>query len=118
MTGLIKELLKPIEPIPTGETPRLNILPGLRAVLFDVYGTLLVSGSGDVGTVLEHSPEAALQEALVSTGLDPANGAGKRGVALMYTRIAETHGQMRALGVDFPEVEIRAIWRDVLAALM
>lgn len=35
-------------PQPTGLAPRLVPLPGIRAVLLDIYGTLLVSSSGEI----------------------------------------------------------------------
>ena len=40
---------QPLDPIPTDYPPQLDVLKGIRAVIFDVYGTLVVSGSGDVG---------------------------------------------------------------------
>ena len=46
----MRALCRPLLPEPSGERARLVPLPGIRAVLFDVYGTLLISGSGDIGT--------------------------------------------------------------------
>src|SRR5690606_5884506 len=39
--------LEPRHPLPTGWMPRLKPLPGIRAVIFDIYGTLLISAAGD-----------------------------------------------------------------------
>ena len=43
----------PLAPEPTGEDPVLPTLHGVRAVVFDVYGTMLVSGSGDISLASE-----------------------------------------------------------------
>ncbi|WP_462320856.1 HAD family hydrolase [Halochromatium sp.] len=45
----IRDLSTPLEPKPTGMEPWLKPLQGIKAVLFDVYGTLLISASGDIG---------------------------------------------------------------------
>ena len=37
-------------PMETHVESRLQRLPGIKAVLFDIYGTLVISGSGDVGS--------------------------------------------------------------------
>ena len=41
----------PFISMPTGIEPRLDQIAGIKAVIFDVYGTLVVSGSGDVGSI-------------------------------------------------------------------
>ena len=37
----------PPRPAPSGVVPRLPFLPGIKAVLFDIYGTLLISEAGE-----------------------------------------------------------------------
>ena len=39
----------PLCPVPSGVRPRLSPIAGIRAVIFDIYGTLIISGSGDIG---------------------------------------------------------------------
>ena len=39
-----------MQPLETAIKPNLRQLTGVRAVVFDIYGTLLISGSGDVGS--------------------------------------------------------------------
>ena len=112
-----------LKPRPTGARARLQPLGGIKAVLFDVYGTLLISASGDIGILPENAQEEALQEALASLGLFPPTGGeaapatAKRGVALLLENIAAAHASRRSAGVDHPEVEIREIWTTVLARL-
>ncbi|TWT89055.1 Phosphoglycolate phosphatase [Pseudobythopirellula maris] len=105
----IAELSPPIEPLPTGETPRLDPIHGLRAVVFDIYGTLLVSGSGDISLASEGSRGGAATEALAAVGV--AGCDGERVVELLHAAILEAH---REAEMESPEVEIREIWGSVL----
>ncbi len=41
---------QPLEPLETDVVAELQSLPAVRAVVFDIYGTLVISGSGDVGS--------------------------------------------------------------------
>jgi putative hydrolase of the HAD superfamily len=114
----IKRLSAPLEPIATGVDRRLHRLPGIRAVIFDVYGTLFVSGSGDVGTAVEVGRAEALTEALAAAGFPrPSDGCGVRGAELLHRAIQAHHEIERAGGIEQPEVEIRAIWRTVWGEL-
>jgi len=50
---LIKSYSKPIDAIPVSISRR-GILEGpIKAILFDVYGTLLISEAGDIGVAKE-----------------------------------------------------------------
>jgi putative hydrolase of the HAD superfamily len=113
---ILRRLARPLEPIPTGLPPRCPVLPGVRAVLFDVYGTLFISGSGDVGTTREAACEEAMAEALRACGSPPA-GPLERGVALFFAAIERSHARSRARGIDHPEVDIVEIWADVVGGL-
>ena len=68
LSKLIRGLSKPLEPRPTATPARVRPLGGIKAVLFDVYGTLLISGTGDIGVHSESRPDEALQEALANSG--------------------------------------------------
>jgi putative hydrolase of the HAD superfamily len=113
---------RPLEPVPTGEVPVLRSLPGIRAVLFDVYGTLFISGSGEVGTAnqraarLAPASERPLDEALHAMGIATSAPAGQ-GVKYLFQLIEMSHGQSRAAGIDHPEVDIVELWRKTLGEL-
>ena len=105
-------------PRPTGVAERLSPLDGIRAVLFDVYGTLFVSGSGDIGVARAQSDARALEEALASSGFSGnLSEAGVRGTTLMMQEIEAAHARRRRECIEYPEVDIREIWRNVLSAL-
>jgi putative hydrolase of the HAD superfamily len=107
--------LRPLEPIPTGAVPSLRKLEGIRAVLFDVYGTLVISASGEVGTA-GASSDRALEESLAAAGVKTA-GPADDGVELLFDAIRSRHAELRATGVEHPEVDICAMWGQVLEKL-
>ena len=75
---IFHQLSQPLEPIPTGVSPQLSPVVDIRAVLFDIYGTLIISGCGDIGTSIEVQQANALEAALASLGIalrSPADAA-------------------------------------------
>jgi putative hydrolase of the HAD superfamily len=113
---IIRRLSQPLEAVPTGYPTRLNKLPGIRAVLFDIYGTLVISGSGEVGTVRQSAREDALAEALEAVGLAPTGAIGL-GLQYSFDLIEELHAEGRRRGIDYPEIDIVDIWAAVLDCL-
>jgi len=108
----------PLAPLPTGVEPKLNKLGPVKAVLFDVYGTLFVSGSGDVGTAAATDTAEALTQALAASGFEgDLEQAGQLGKERLKTEILAWHKAGREAGIDFPEVEISAIWKKVIDSL-
>lgn len=107
-----------LSPMPTGVIPHLEPLENVKAVLFDVYGTLLVSGSGDVGTALDRSRREAFREALIAAGItSPENDIVRRTEELFFAEIRKSHSFSRKSGIDYPEVDILNIWDAVLRSL-
>ena len=114
----IRQLSTPLEPEPTETSARLTPLLRVKAVLFDVYGTLFISGSGDISTVSALRNHAALTAALAAAGFTgELESAGVTGSQAFLQGIAQTHETARAQGITYPEVDIRAIWRQVLGDL-
>lgn len=114
----IHQLSRSLQPEPTGHPERLQALPGIRAVIFDIYGTLLVSGSGDVGPASDEQNEQALREALTAAGLpaeklDPAIRVG----TLLMETIHAAQDERRREHVEYPEVDILEVWKRLLARL-
>ena len=100
---------QPLEVIPTGERTSLQRLPGIGAVLFDIYGTMFISGSGDIGVARESGEANALSEALEACGYHGRLDA-KRGVECLLDTIRANHEKARASGTEYPEVDIVDIW--------
>jgi len=118
----IRELASPIEPRATGREPRLDAFSEVEAVIFDIYGTLIISGAGDISLADESASTGAMRAALEvafrrgeGTSLEEIDL--DEAVASYHGLIRSSQESMRAGGIDFPEVEIRTIWRDLLAGL-
>ena len=104
----------PLGPLPTPLGAGGQLRRPLRAVLFDVYGTLLISRAGDISLANGGAlPAAGDQTRLASRlGLDaPLEQIGRQLEALILDR----HASLHAAGIDVPEVEIDRIWMTLLA---
>lgn len=110
----IKKRSAPLEPLPTGTTLKLEVLDGIDTILFDIYGTLLVSGSGDIGpaATIDRS-EALIQSLIVSGYAGDHERAGEIGPELLHAQINHWHEAARENGIDFPEVEISRVWKHI-----
>jgi putative hydrolase of the HAD superfamily len=118
LEDIVQNLCLPLEPLPTDMVARLNQLHDVKAVLFDVYGTLFVSGSGDVGTAAATDTAEALTQALEAAHYqDDLEKAGERGKDLLKAEVLEWHAASRAAGIEFPEVDIAKIWKKVVVRL-
>jgi putative hydrolase of the HAD superfamily len=121
MTSTYEEILhrlaRPMEPEATGARTVLRRLEGVRAVLFDVYGTLFLSGSGEVGATRETVCRHAIAGALESLGARQDDKLAADGVHRYLETIDESHARSREQGIEHPEVNIVEIWRRVVAEL-
>lgn len=108
---LVRRACRPLDPQATRVVARVPVLPDLKVVLLDVYGTLLISQSGDIGTSGGEAEEAALDQARsLVNWREPCPPA-----AALRPIVARHHARSRAAGVDFPEVDIREVWQEAFA---
>ncbi len=109
--SIIKRYASPLQPVPTEMKKGGSLRAPVRAVLFDLYGTLFISGSGDI-TVLEGSVKRdKLYSLLKKYGLDRE----PEQVQEHYSAsIRKEHERLHGEGFDYPEVIIENIWKDVL----
>ena len=108
---IIREQASPLMPIPTGLKASGSLSRPARAVLFDLYGTLFISGSGDITVLEEQVKRDRLASLLSSYNLhDDPEQVQKSYVAA----IQKEHEKLRAGGVDYPEVIVENIWKAVL----
>lgn len=113
---ILRSETRPLAPLPTGLRPRLQRLEGIRAVLFDIYGTLLMSASGDLGSESARDRGNGLKEAFAAMGLALPAEADKM-VRVHEETIRRHHAAAQSRGIDFPEVDIVEIWQEVLQDL-
>lgn len=110
-----------LKPIPTGVESEITPLKNIKAVIFDIYGTLLISASGDInGFELSCSSiNTSLQEA----GLDLKSWTTNERNALCtsikecYKLFIHSHQQriMDLNGHPFPEIDIIDVWYDIVS---
>ncbi len=107
------EYLRPIEPLPTGMTPEGGPGGKIEALVLDVYGTLFVSGSGEIG-LPEEEPDRdeRLDDLLRAFRIDRKP---RQVVSELKQAIAAEHELAKKSGRKHPEVVIEDVWRRLLA---
>lgn len=114
LSQLIRNCSSPLDPAPAGESPQLQTLDGIRAVVFDIYGTLIISAAGDISLADETGHDDAIRSAIESAGLNlSADALGLSAAFHDHVRQAQAARRDKA-GIEFPEVEIREVWRELL----
>jgi putative hydrolase of the HAD superfamily len=104
-----------IDPIPTGIEPKYQSDKSIKAVLLDIYGTLLISSSGDIDQT-EFSDDHLMQ-ALGAAGIKTHDGIQNVLDHLLsdynYT-IRVCHEAAKMNKIPYPEIDILSIWKIVL----
>lgn len=109
---LIAEYIHPMKPIPTSLTRTGTLTDKIECILFDVYGTLFISGSGDIHmTKNEPRKNHFLKNLLEKYNI---NEEPHIVWADFIDKIETGHQAMRERGIDAPEIIIEKIWQDVL----
>lgn len=103
----------PLEPIDTDVAHKLSLLEQVRCVVFDVYGTLLVSGSGDVGSADTTGHVDHIADAFADCGLQLAADSIPT-LGALRELIESTNRASQSPDCPKPEVDIVAIWRQLL----
>ena len=121
LIALIRRLAQPLAPRPVapeeGGAARLGPLAGIRGVLFDVYGTLLISAAGEIGHGGSvDAKRAAMGAALDDAGLarDPRTPPAAALVHDLEAAVRAAHATAIGNGLSHPEVDLRVIWRRLL----
>jgi putative hydrolase of the HAD superfamily len=112
------EKVEEISPLPTDTVPVIKRLDEVKALMFDIYGTLLISSSGDIDQATISS--ANLREALSGAGYAisvPEAHQQERLRFLLdeFVKLIKIHqvNHVRC-GRKFPEVDIRLVWEDLI----
>jgi putative hydrolase of the HAD superfamily len=108
---------RPLTPISTGRHPRLSPLRGIRVLLFDVYGTLFLSASGEISSSEAKSRSQALGDALEAMGIPVDRNTAKQAAAELVEAISASHRRLKNRKIEYPEVDIRNMLAEVLAHL-
>lgn len=100
----ILDQLQPLQPLPTALSPCIRPFPDCKVIMFDIYGTLLISASGDIGHQemgVEAMDQALRQLTALASAIDPEQ-------ALMRYKhhIEQAHANLKQRGVVYPEIDI------------
>jgi putative hydrolase of the HAD superfamily len=111
MRGAAAELT----PIPTDYEPILRPIPGIRAVLFDLYGTLFVSEAGDIALGADSSAagEGAARELAALLKRHRVAGSPEALGAAFRKAVAAEHAA-RSGEDPYPEIVAERIWSALL----
>jgi putative hydrolase of the HAD superfamily len=104
--------IKPLLPISTTLDATGAMEENIRCILFDIYGTLFISASGDISIVQRQSQQGRYFKKLLHKyhlKKDPQTLLNE-----FFSAIDGEHERLKIEGVDFPEVEIEKIWAKVL----
>ena len=111
--------LEPLEPIPTGFDKVVSRNSSIKAVLFDIYGTLLVSSSGDIDQA--STKISNLKIALEETGIILKKSEYYSEEKILGFILEEfksaiklSHFISEENNYPFPEIDILRIWESVL----
>jgi len=111
-TTLFRKYIRRLTPLPTSLAPAGRLKEPVRSVLFDVYGTLFISESGDISL---SDPDSArlggIEKLLEKYRIHKSAG---ELLDEFHRAIQSRHAELQNLGIDFPEVRIEQIWQQVL----
>jgi len=99
-------------PLTTSLRPAGKLKNKIKCVLFDIYGTLFISGSGDISLADKKSPATTQINQLLTRYA--IRKSPQTLLAEFYRAIKARHKELRHEGIDFPEVNIDRIWMKVL----
>lgn len=109
---LFEKYLGKLRPLPTGRKFGGSLKQPPACLLCDLYGTLFISGSGDINAASrKNGALAVLQDLLGEYGLP---GTAGQLMDRLRTAVLKVHGRAHRRGVDYPEVRIDLIWQNIL----
>jgi putative hydrolase of the HAD superfamily len=107
-----------MKPVPTLLKPFIRVDPAIKAFVFDVYGTILVSASGDIDESVISTEN--LQEAFSASGIELAESLTDPDLALaeilgdFKQLIRQNHQAAFSEDKPYPEINILEIWEEIL----
>lgn len=115
---LIKNLLDSLDklsPIETDTKANYHMDPEIKVVIFDIYGTLLISSSGDIdqAEISEDNLAKAFKAADIEV-IDKSGNALRHILHDFEYTIQVCHSSAKKANIPYPEIDILSIWEIVL----
>lgn len=117
LLSLIRTRSHPTSPQPPELPPALTLrlrapLPrSPRALLFDIYGTLFASSSGDISLADAHDHASAVRRALTDGPGTPPHPSASLLARHFRAAVAREHERLRRAGAIQPEIDVREVWQ-------
>ncbi len=108
----IESYIRKMEPEPTTLKASYRPKAKVLCILFDIYGTLFISASGDIGLLQENPEKAQDLQDLINQYQIPFSVGNL--VNSLTNEIKKTHSQAEASGIEYPEVNIVSVWNSIL----
>ncbi|MGD8881343.1 MAG: HAD family hydrolase [Desulfobacterales bacterium] len=108
----ISEYMQPLSPLPTSMRPGGRIAGPIQCVMFDIYGTLFISAAGDISVAGKTAPEARKLQRLLQKF--KIRKTPRDLTAELVRTIEDEHRRLIENGIDYPEIEIDQIWKQIL----
>ncbi|MDX8339474.1 HAD hydrolase-like protein [Draconibacterium sp. IB214405] len=108
-----------LQPIPTTFCPNLKTdsKEKIKAVIFDIYGTLLISSSGDIDQASLNKDN--MRAAMEAGGFDFTSCKEDTCSFLLdqlQLQVKKQHEELKTKGHPFPDVDIFKVWSDMFEA--
>jgi putative hydrolase of the HAD superfamily len=110
--SLVAPYLRPLSPKPTGLTPEGYLQAPVKCLLCDIYGTLFISASGDIGSSASADQTSGSIDRLLERYGQPFTADHVQ--RERFRTIQRLHDASRSQGVDYPEVVIENVWQMIL----
>ncbi len=108
-----------LQPIPTDIKTHLSAKSNIKCVLFDIYGTLLISSSGDIDK-LELSPSFIL-ESFSQCGIKIISPNQNKVAGEIIEKYKQTIAELKYSAInnniESPEIDIRDVWEIIIQSL-
>lgn len=106
--------LEALQPIPTEFCPNLKTVSPPKAIIFDIYGTLIISASGDIDqATLDSGNMAKALEAGGFKGTTPEQLA-QFTLEQLPLKIKSNQQELKDKGFPYPDVDIFKVWREMI----
>lgn len=114
----IREVSTRLEPLPAGIKPDIRKLPGIEAVIFDVYGTLFISGSGDISISSDLDYSSHFRKVIDKSGINIDKDSAPENIKEIFiSEIRKEHISRKNEACPFPEVNVLEIWKRVFSEI-
>jgi putative hydrolase of the HAD superfamily len=110
---LVLQYSRPLFPIPAGFHKRGKTEGEIRAILFDVYGTLFISKAGDISMARKGAEQNIIGIGSLLERFHIQKSAGDL-PEQFFDEIRKEKEKLKRQGVDFPEIQIEKIWEKIL----